>query len=126
MLTDVAAARVLDGLPLVAAWVGAGVVIGLLVRGARPGAEQRAALTGLGGHLALALCQTYLMTTPEALGTGTIDLVTQVALMLVATGAADLRTASPRTAAPRSGWGSTRSRSPCSPTCPPPASPARR
>jgi uncharacterized membrane protein len=88
VLADVAAARVLDGLPLVATWVGTGAVMALLVRGARPGAEQRAALSGLGGHLALALCQTYLMTTPEALGTGTIDIVTQVALVLVAAGAA--------------------------------------
>jgi hypothetical protein len=88
VLADVAAARVLDGLPLVAAWVGAGVVMAALVRGARPGAEQRAALTGVGGYLALALCSTYLMTTPEALGTSTIDVVTQVALVLVAAGAA--------------------------------------
>ena len=55
VVADVAFAAVADGLPLVAGWAAGAVACSALARAARRTADEAVALTGLGGHLLLAL-----------------------------------------------------------------------
>jgi len=86
VLVDVAAVRLLDGLPLVAGWAAGGALFAALVRQAAPGADQRAALAGLGSHMLLALSHALLDAPPGAIGGAAPALAGQVALAVVAAG----------------------------------------
>jgi uncharacterized membrane protein len=55
VLADVAFASVTDGLPLVLAWAAGAVGFSVLARASRHRADEAVALTGLGGHLLLAV-----------------------------------------------------------------------
>jgi hypothetical protein len=80
VLADVAASRILGGLPLALGWAATGLVFAGLVRLATPGMDRHAALTGLGGHLTLALGQALI--TPSG-GGHEIALVVVAATSLV-------------------------------------------
>jgi uncharacterized membrane protein len=82
VLADVAAARVLDGLPLVLGWAAGGALFAGLTRLAVPGLDRRAALVGLGGHLALALTSAVLVA-PAGSVTGQIALIAVAATALI-------------------------------------------
>jgi hypothetical protein len=87
VLADVAATRLLDGLPLVLGWAAGGALFAALARHARSGLDRRAALAGLGGHLLLALAHALLEAPLYALGDGSANLPGQIALAVVAAGA---------------------------------------
>jgi uncharacterized membrane protein len=88
VLADVAAARLLDGLPLIAAWAASGLLFAGLVRLAAPGRARMLLTTGLGTHLLLALAHALAAAPPETLSGGPRDFVGLAALALVAAGTA--------------------------------------
>ncbi len=69
VLADVAAARLLDGLPLLAGWAASGLVFAALTRGAK-GLDRGFAVAGLGSHLLFALVSAVALAPPETLGAG--------------------------------------------------------
>ncbi|HET9739598.1 MAG TPA: DUF2339 domain-containing protein [Solirubrobacteraceae bacterium] len=88
VLADVAAARLLDGLPLVGAWAGSSLLFAGLVRLAAPGRDRMLVTAGLGSHLLLALSHALAAAPPETLSGGPQDLAGLAALALVAAGTA--------------------------------------
>ena len=82
VLADVAAARILEGLPLVVGWAAGGVLFAGLTRLAVPGLDRHAALVGLGGHMALALTSAVLVA-PAGSTTGQIGLIAVAATALI-------------------------------------------
>ena len=86
VLADVAFASVADGLPLVAGWVGSAVAMAAIARAARRTVDGEFALTGLGGHLGLALAYTLVYEAPLSSIGGGPDLAAGAALALVAAG----------------------------------------
>jgi uncharacterized membrane protein len=82
MLADVAAARILDGLPLVLTWAAGGALFAGLTRRAVPGLDRHAALVGLGGHMALALTSAVLVA-PAGSVAGQIGLIAVAATSLI-------------------------------------------
>jgi uncharacterized membrane protein len=82
VLADVAAARVLDGLPLVVGWAAGGVLFAGLMRVAVPGLDRHAALVGLGGHMLLALTNALLVA-PAGSVTGQAALIVVAATSLI-------------------------------------------
>ena len=88
VLADVAAARLLDGLPLIGAWAGSSLLFAGLVRVAAPGRDRMLVTAGLGSHLLLALSHALAAAPPETLSGGPRDLAGLAALALVAAGTA--------------------------------------
>jgi uncharacterized membrane protein len=82
VLADIAAARMLDGLPLVLGWAAGGALFAGLTRLAVPGLDRHAALVGLGGHMALALAGAVLVA-PAGSVTGQIALIAVAATSLI-------------------------------------------
>ena len=73
VLADVAAARLLDGLPLIGAWAGSSLLFAGLVRVAAPGRDRMLVTAGLGSHLLLALSHALAAAPPERLSGGPQD-----------------------------------------------------
>ena len=84
VLADVAAARLLDGLPLIVGWAAAGLVFAALVRGASARLERPVLVAGLGGHLLLALTHAMMAAPPETLSGGPDGFLGLVGLAVVA------------------------------------------
>ncbi|MDW5594755.1 DUF2339 domain-containing protein [Conexibacter stalactiti] len=74
VLGDIAAASMLDGLVLGLVWTGSAAGAAYLVRCFLDEDEQLLALTGMAGHLVLALAHAFVAVSPEALGAGTAPL----------------------------------------------------
>ncbi|HST38822.1 MAG TPA: DUF2339 domain-containing protein [Conexibacter sp.] len=70
VLGDVAAASMLDGLVLGLVWTGSAAGAAYLTRRFLDEDEQLLALTGMAGHLVLALSHAFVAIQPEALGSG--------------------------------------------------------
>lgn len=86
VLADVAAARLLDGVPLIVTWVAGGVLFAALVGRATGDREQGLVLAGLGGHLLLALSHAVVAAPPETLAGAPEGFAGVIGLALVASG----------------------------------------
>ena len=84
VLADVAAASLLDGLPLIVGWAATGLLFAALARGAEQRLEQPVLLGGLGAHLLLALSTALVAAPPDTLSGGPEGLAGLAGLALVA------------------------------------------
>ena len=89
VFADVAFASVADGLPLVLGWAAGGVAFSALARAARRPLDETVALTGLGGHLLLAVATALTGVAPlSGVAGGAPDHATAVAALAAVAAAA--------------------------------------